>query len=63
MMSNETANAEEVNWADYCDALVHEAWLESQKSNSPIQKAVPRKEPELMASKHRFQSEGRDVNP
>lgn len=33
MNANDNKDAAGVNWADYFDALEHEAWLESRKKN------------------------------
>ena len=29
---------DDASWADYCDALAHEAWLESRKADLPATK-------------------------
>jgi len=34
--SKDNKNAAGINWADYFDALEHEAWLESRRENFPL---------------------------
>lgn len=61
MKSNESAENEEVNWADYFDSLENEIWLESQKRNRPNPNFGNRKEPEMIAGK--LQNQSRNANP
>jgi len=35
-LSDNSKKADEVNWADYCDALLNEAWLERRKPLMPF---------------------------
>lgn len=50
MKVNDEVNPAHVSWADYCDALEHEVWLESRKKNFPAYKAGSRTELNLTGS-------------
>jgi hypothetical protein len=35
-LSDKSKKAEDLNWADYCDALLNEAWLERRRPLMPF---------------------------
>jgi len=36
MKVNDNSIPDDMNWADFCDALVNEAWLEAQSKRSSV---------------------------